>query len=119
MVVLHTNLTDELVDEGIFREVLSRVQAARKDAQLEYTDRITISVDGSERVVRVAKAWESDLRKDMLSTVIQSFLQPDNEQVDGGRGGEGLDTERANPEDGLSRCLARLGKMILISSGIT
>src|SRR5690606_19535441 len=55
VVVLHTTLTEALVDEGLFREVLSRVQATRKELGLEFTDRVEITLDGTERLVRVAR----------------------------------------------------------------
>jgi isoleucyl-tRNA synthetase len=55
VVVLHTQLTEELIDQGLAREVLSRVQALRKELSLGYTERIRLAVAGSPRVVRVCK----------------------------------------------------------------
>ncbi|HLM45565.1 MAG TPA: DUF5915 domain-containing protein, partial [Myxococcaceae bacterium] len=46
VVVLHTELTEALVDEGLVRELLARVQGARKDMDLGYSDRIRLWVDG-------------------------------------------------------------------------
>lgn len=40
--MLHTELTEALVDEGLVRELLARVQGARKDMALGYTDRIRL-----------------------------------------------------------------------------
>jgi isoleucyl-tRNA synthetase len=68
VVVLHTALTEELVDEGIFRELLSRIQATRKELGLEFTDRIELFVDGTERLSRVARAGEGELRGECLAT---------------------------------------------------
>ncbi len=70
VVVLHTSLTEALVDEGILREVLSRIQAARKDRGLGFADRIALSLDGSERVMRVIKSNEQQIRKACLATSI-------------------------------------------------
>jgi isoleucyl-tRNA synthetase len=42
LVALDTELTPELVAEGLAREVVSRIQAARKDADLDYADRIRV-----------------------------------------------------------------------------
>jgi isoleucyl-tRNA synthetase len=53
VVVLHTQLTDALRDEGLARELLSRVQGARKDLALGFTERVALVVEGSERVRRV------------------------------------------------------------------
>src|SRR5262249_662049 len=50
VVVLHTALTEALRDEGLGREILSRVQGLRKELDLGFTERIRLAVDGSERV---------------------------------------------------------------------
>jgi isoleucyl-tRNA synthetase len=70
VVVLHTTLTEALVDEGLLREVASRVQAARKDLGLEFTARIKLSLDGSERVLRVARGGEGHLSQECLATEV-------------------------------------------------
>ena len=44
---LDTELNDELVDEGIAREIVNRVQRLRKDAGLEITDRIKLGIAGA------------------------------------------------------------------------
>lgn len=56
VVVLHTQLNDALRDEGLARELLSRVQGARKDLALGFTERVWLSIEGSERVRRVVAA---------------------------------------------------------------
>ena len=66
VVVLHTTLTESLIDEGLLREVLSRVQACRKDMKLGFADRIRLSLDGSERILRVAGAAESHIKRECL-----------------------------------------------------
>lgn len=50
VVVLSTELTPELVDEGIYRELLSRVQALRKELGLEYTQRIRLAIDAPDGI---------------------------------------------------------------------
>ena len=45
---LDTEITDELLREGITREFMNRVQNMRKEADYEVTDRIKIGYDGSE-----------------------------------------------------------------------
>jgi isoleucyl-tRNA synthetase len=71
VVVLHTTLTEALVDEGLLREVMSRVQAARKDLGLEFTARVKLWVDGSERLVRVARAGQKHLSQECLATAVE------------------------------------------------
>ncbi|MCA9599813.1 MAG: isoleucine--tRNA ligase [Myxococcales bacterium] len=70
VVVLHTTLTDVLVDEGILREIVSRVQATRKEQQLEFTDRIQLAVGGSERVRRIAEANSEHIARECLATAV-------------------------------------------------
>ncbi len=77
VVVLHTTLTDALVDEGLLREIASRVQAARKDLELEFTARITLWIDGSERLQRVARAGEQHLRQECLATEVRFEAHPE------------------------------------------
>ncbi|HEX7665836.1 MAG TPA: class I tRNA ligase family protein, partial [Polyangiaceae bacterium] len=68
VVVLETTLDDELKDLGLVRELLNRIQTARKDMELEYTDRIHVTIGGSDRVQRVAKAHRESLMKEVLAT---------------------------------------------------
>ncbi len=70
VVVLHTTLTDALVDEGILRELVSRIQAVRKEQQLDFIDRVSLAIGGSERVVRVAREWQGTLERECLATRI-------------------------------------------------
>jgi isoleucyl-tRNA synthetase len=66
VVVLHTELTPELIDKGLAREVLSRIQALRKELNLGYTDRIRLSVHGSPRIEQVVKAFERAIAAEAL-----------------------------------------------------
>ncbi|HEX3855273.1 MAG TPA: DUF5915 domain-containing protein, partial [Polyangiaceae bacterium] len=74
VVVLHTTLTDALIDEGLLREVVSRVQAARKDLGLEFTARVKLWLDGSERLLRVARSGERHLSQECLATEVEFAL---------------------------------------------
>jgi isoleucyl-tRNA synthetase len=71
VVVLHTTLTEQLVDEGLLRELVSRIQATRKELRLDFADRIELWVDGSERLLRVARAGEEHIRSECLATRIE------------------------------------------------
>ena len=55
-VVLDTNLTDALVEEGFVYEVISKIQTMRKDAGFEVMDRIRVAVCGNEKIAAVAAA---------------------------------------------------------------
>jgi isoleucyl-tRNA synthetase len=70
VVVLHTELTEALVDEGLVRELLARVQGARKDLELGYTDRIRLWVDGDARVKRVTDEARELIARETLASEI-------------------------------------------------
>ncbi len=53
-VVLDTNLTDELVEEGFVYELISKIQTMRKDAGFEVMDHIRVSVNGNEKLAEIA-----------------------------------------------------------------
>jgi isoleucyl-tRNA synthetase len=76
VVILETTLDDELRDLGLYRELLNRVQAARKDLRLDYTDRIAVSAAGSERALRVLRAHEPELRRETLADSVELSMLP-------------------------------------------
>ena len=49
-VVMDTNLTPELIEEGFVREIVSKIQTMRKDAGFEVMDRINVYVSGNEKI---------------------------------------------------------------------
>jgi len=75
VVVLHTQLTEALVDEGLVRELLAKVQAARKDMALGYTDRIRLWVDGDARVVRVTQEAKELISRETLASELNTGPQ--------------------------------------------
>ena len=52
-VVLDTNLTPELIEEGFVYEVISKIQTMRKEADFEVMDKIVITYEGSEKAETV------------------------------------------------------------------
>jgi isoleucyl-tRNA synthetase len=70
VVVLHTALTDALRDEGLGREILSRLQGLRKELDLGFTERIRLAVDGSERVRRVSERIRPELMAEALAVEV-------------------------------------------------
>ncbi|HWL84986.1 MAG TPA: DUF5915 domain-containing protein, partial [Polyangiaceae bacterium] len=70
VVVIETTLDDELRDLGFLREVQSRVQAARKDAGLDYTDRVKLWLSGGERLQRIIAQYGANMAKEVLATEI-------------------------------------------------
>ena len=52
-VVLDINLTDELIEEGFVREVISKIQTMRKEAGFEVMDKINIYVEGNDKIEKI------------------------------------------------------------------
>jgi isoleucyl-tRNA synthetase len=71
VVVLDTRLDDALRDLGFLREILNRVQTARKELSLDFTDRIHVRLAGSDRAARIVKAHESDIRGECLAVAVE------------------------------------------------
>lgn len=67
VVVIDTKLDQELIEEGWFREVLARVQATRKELDLEYQARIKLAVDGDPEVVEACRKREASLKREVLA----------------------------------------------------
>ncbi len=67
-VALNTTLTDELIDEGIERELVSKIQNMRKDAGFEVTDRIILSYEADGRAGKVLA--KGDIAGDVLASSI-------------------------------------------------
>ncbi len=53
-VVLDTNLTEELIEEGFVYEIISKIQTMRKDADFEVTDHIRVSMNGNAKLAAIA-----------------------------------------------------------------
>jgi len=69
-VVLDTNLTPELVEEGFMREIISKIQTMRKEAGFEVMDKITVYSDGNDRIAELISKNEDTVKNDVLATEI-------------------------------------------------
>nr|MCR4674450.1 DUF5915 domain-containing protein [Lachnospiraceae bacterium] len=70
-VVLDTNLTEELLEEGFVREIISKIQTMRKEAGFEVMDHITVAYDGSEKIEAIFEAHKEDIATEVLATGLQ------------------------------------------------
>ena len=66
-VVLDTNLTPELVEEGFVREIISKIQQMRKEAGFEVMDKITVSFEGNIKISELVKRNEEMIKSDVLA----------------------------------------------------
>jgi len=69
-IILNTNLTDELINEGIVRELISKVQQLRKTRDYNVIDRITLYYDSNEEVDKCIDEYRDYIMKETLSNDI-------------------------------------------------
>ena len=66
-VVLDTNLTPELIEEGFVREIISKIQTMRKEAGFEVTDHITVCAGGNDKIREIMAGNAEVIRRDVLA----------------------------------------------------
>ena len=66
-VVLDTNLTPELIEEGFVREIISKIQTMRKEAGFEDMDKIVVYAHGNDKIQDVMKAHEDEIKSEVLA----------------------------------------------------
>ena len=69
-VVLDTNLTDELLEEGCVNEIISKLQTMRKDSGFEVMDRIKVYVDGNDKIAEIVKKNEASIAGKVLANEV-------------------------------------------------
>ena len=80
-VVLDTDVTPELAAEGLARDLVRQVQQARRDAGLDVSDRIALTIGGSEGVLAAARTHEQLITSETLATSYDVVEGPDGEPV--------------------------------------
>ena len=70
-VVLDTNLSDSLIEEGFVREFISKVQTMRKDSGFEVTDHIRVYFSGSEKIAAVAASNGDEMKGQLLAETLE------------------------------------------------
>ncbi len=73
-IVLDTNLTDELIQEGFEREIVSKIQTMRKEADFNVMDRIVIGYKAEGKLERVFAERGENIAKDVLGNAISTNL---------------------------------------------
>ena len=67
-VVLDTNLTPELLEEGFVREIISKIQTMRKEAGFEVMDKITIYAKGNDKVAEIMTKNKDGIISEVMAT---------------------------------------------------
>ena len=78
-VVLDTKLTPELIEEGFVREIISKIQTMRKEADFNVTDHIAVAVTGSEKIQQIFEKYREEICGDVLADEVHT------EELDGYR----------------------------------
>ena len=88
-VVLDSNLTPELVDEGFVRELISKIQTMRKEAGFQVTDHITVYHQGSEKLEQIFAGYEKEICSNVLADKVAAG-EPEGYQKDWDINGESV-----------------------------
>ena len=70
-VVLDTNLSDELLEEGFVREVISKIQTMRKEAGFEVMDKIVVNVANNDKVKDVVERNIDEIKSEVLADNVE------------------------------------------------
>ena len=81
-VILDTTLTDELLDEGFAREVISKIQQMRKSADFDVLDEIRIKCACSERLKKAVENYKEFIMKETLGVELTFVDNLNTEEVD-------------------------------------
>jgi isoleucyl-tRNA synthetase len=71
-VVLDTQLTEELIEEGFVRELISKIQTMRKEADFEVMDHIAVSYVADEKVSAIFTKYGADIMSEVLAEEINA-----------------------------------------------
>ncbi|RLL84836.1 isoleucine--tRNA ligase [Mesotoga sp. BH458_6_3_2_1] len=77
-VILDTELTHDLLQEGLAREMVSKIQTMRKEADFEITDRIRVAFSGPDALVNAIESFKDYIKEETLSDTIDFDESLDN-----------------------------------------
>ena len=70
-VVLDTNLSEELIEEGFVREIISKIQTMRKEAGFEVMDKIVVYSMGNQKIEGYMKEYREEILSDVMASDIR------------------------------------------------
>jgi isoleucyl-tRNA synthetase len=71
MVALDTEMSEMLQMMGLSRELVSRIQAMRRDSGLDITDRIRLRIEGTEKLLEAVQRNDAYIRDETLATALE------------------------------------------------
>lgn len=66
-VVLDTKLSDELIEEGFVREIISKIQTMRKEADFQVMDKIVVNVDKNDTIKAIIENNLDEIKSEVLA----------------------------------------------------
>ena len=81
-VAIDTEITQELLSQGCAREVINRIQSLRKALDLNLTDRIAVSMQGSKRIIKAVSDNLEIIKNETLSTQLLFEQSKTNQAVE-------------------------------------
>lgn len=87
-VVLDTNLTPELIEEGFVRELISKIQTMRKEAGFEVMDRISIGYSGNEKIKDIFERNKEEISHEVLADSIEEGVLSEGHEKEWNINGE-------------------------------
>ena len=68
--VLDTRLTPELIEEGFVREVISKIQSMRRDADFDVLDHINVTIKAGDKLMAIVEGHKDEISHDTLADSI-------------------------------------------------
>lgn len=87
-VVLDTNLTPELIEEGFVRELISKIQTMRKEAGFEVMDRISVGYSGNEKIKDIFERNKEEISHEVLADSIEEGVLSEGHEKEWNINGE-------------------------------
>jgi len=89
-VAIDTNLTDELIEEGFVRELISKIQTMRKDSDFAVTDHIAVAVTGSDKITAIMEKYACEINGAVLCDRAVTDFDTDKVEKDWNINGESV-----------------------------
>ncbi|RNC29493.1 MAG: Isoleucine--tRNA ligase [Candidatus Dichloromethanomonas elyunquensis] len=93
-VIIDTTLTRDLLDEGLARELVSKVQQMRKNYDFEVMDRIRITYCGDEEVVKAIDKYRNHIKRETLAEILEEKDTDDLTEINLNDHNTGIKVER-------------------------
>ena len=71
-VVLDTNMTNELIEEGLVREIISKIQTMRKEADFEVMDHIIVGYTADQEIEAIFARYRDEIAEEVLANEVAS-----------------------------------------------